>query len=81
MKFKEVYFLTSENQLTDSFEFLSSYQTTFRLITERTVNIYLIRFWSSYLLTAVAQWLRCCATIRKVTGSITAGVSGFFSLT
>jgi hypothetical protein len=28
--------------------------------------------------TAVAQWLRCCATYRKVTGSIPAGVSGFF---
>jgi hypothetical protein len=28
--------------------------------------------------TAVAQWLRCCATNRKVAGSITAGVSGFF---
>jgi len=28
--------------------------------------------------TAVAQWLRCCATIRKVAGSILAGVSGFF---
>ena len=28
--------------------------------------------------TAVAQWLRCCATIRKVAGSIPAGVSGFF---
>ena len=27
---------------------------------------------------AVAQWLRCCATNRKVTGSIPAGVSGFF---
>jgi len=27
--------------------------------------------------TAVAQWLRCCATNRKVTGSIPAGVSGF----
>jgi len=37
----------------------------------------------SYLLyiyrTAVAQWLRCCATNRKVAGSIPAGVSGFFS--
>jgi len=29
--------------------------------------------------TAVAQWLRCCATNRKVAGSIPAGVSGFFS--
>jgi len=27
---------------------------------------------------AVAQWLRCCATNRKVTGSIPAGVSGSF---
>jgi len=26
----------------------------------------------------VAQWLRCCATNRKVVVSITAGVSGFF---
>ena len=29
-----------------------------------------------YLGTAVAQWLRCCATNRN--GSIPAGVSGFF---
>ena len=28
--------------------------------------------------TAVAQWLRCCVTNRKVTGSIPPGVSGFF---
>ena len=28
--------------------------------------------------TAVAQWLRCCATNRKVAGSIAAGVSGSF---
>jgi len=28
--------------------------------------------------TAVAQWLRCCATNREVAGSIPAGVSGFF---
>ena len=27
--------------------------------------------------TAVAQWLRCCATNQKVAGSIPAGVSGF----
>jgi len=25
-----------------------------------------------------AQWLRCCAKNRKVSGSIPAGVSGFF---
>ena len=28
--------------------------------------------------TAVAQWLRCCATNRQVSGSIPADVSGFF---
>ena len=28
--------------------------------------------------TAVAQWLRCCATIRNFAGFIPAGVSGFF---
>ena len=28
--------------------------------------------------TAVAQWLRCCATNRKVVGSIPVGVGGFF---
>jgi len=32
----------------------------------------------SILGTAVAQWLRCCATNQKVAGSIPAGVSGFF---
>jgi len=31
-----------------------------------------------YVGTAVAQWLRCCATNQKVAGSIPAGVSGFF---
>ena len=28
--------------------------------------------------TAVAQWLRCCATNRKVAGSIPGCLSGFF---
>ena len=31
-----------------------------------------------YTGTAVAQWLRCCATNRKVAVSIPVGVSGFF---
>ena len=38
-------------------------------------------FWSLYYLhkgTAVAQWLRCCATNLKVAGSIPASVNGFF---
>ena len=28
--------------------------------------------------TTVAQWLRCCVTIQKVAGLISAGVSGFY---
>ena len=36
------------------------------------------KFLSIYAGTAVAQWLRCCATIREVAGSIPVGVSGFF---
>ena len=41
-----------------------------------------LSFYSSYFVgywgTAVAQWSRCCATNRKVAGSISAGVGGFF---
>jgi len=37
-------------------------------------DVYLIITWG----TAVVQWLRCCATNRKVNGSIPVGVSGFF---
>ena len=33
---------------------------------------------STFLGTAVAQWLRCCATNRKVAGSIPPSVGGFF---
>ena len=32
----------------------------------------------TYQGTAVAQWLRCCATNRKVAGSIPDGVIGIF---
>ena len=41
-------------------------------------NLDITRRWMVELGTAVAQWLRCCATNRKVTGSISASVSGFF---
>jgi len=30
-----------------------------------------------YYGTALAQWLRCCATNRKVAGAIPSGVGGF----
>ena len=38
---------------------------------------YILRYYTVSWGTAVAQWLRCCATNRKVAGSIPAGVSGF----
>ena len=47
---------------------------TARLVTG-LLRIYLGLFWWG---PTAAQWLRCCATNRKVAGSITAGVSGFF---
>jgi len=39
--------------------------------------VFFVRYWRAPV-TAVAQWLRCCATNLKVAGSIPAGVSGFF---
>jgi len=45
--------------------------------TEKHIWIICVRYWLTEG-TAVAQWLRCCATNQKVAGSIPAGVSGFF---
>ena len=49
----------------------------------RSKNVFSFYFWKncctySLMGTVVAQWLRCCATNRKVAGSIPAGISGFF---
>ena len=44
-------------------------------MTDTSLYIYLY-IYSPY--TAVAQWLRCCTTNRKVAGSILASVSRFF---
>jgi len=41
---------------------------------DATVFLVCTRSWG----TAVAQWLRCCATNRKVAGSIPDGVIGIF---
>jgi len=41
------------------------------------LRLYFVQY-LPYRGTAVAQWLRCCATNRKVVGSISAGVSGIF---
>ena len=38
----------------------------------------IFRFITEFMGTAVAQWLRCCATNRKVAGSIPADVTGIF---
>ena len=44
---------------------------------KNTTMVY--NYWYLFLAgTAVAQWLRCCATNRKVPGSIPAGVTGIF---
>jgi len=50
---------------------------------EKLIIFFLLHFNKSAVLeviggTAVAQWLRCCATHRKVAGSIPAGVIGIF---
>ena len=53
------------------------FNTKFRILgTLPLFTLYAIMVW--YLINpAVAQWLRCCATNRKVAGSIPDGVSGF----
>ena len=42
------------------------------------VCVYIYIYIYIYLGTAVEQWLRCCATNRKVAGSIPDGVIGIF---
>ena len=58
-----------------------------RLGLSGAINLYASMDWTGETLplplplplgTAVAQWLRCCATNRKVAGSISAGVIGIF---
>jgi len=44
----------------------------------RSMSLSICRFTYTHIFTTVAQWLRCCATNQKVTGSIPACVSGFF---
>jgi len=50
------------------------------IINNNNNNIYLLQLgcYPVAVGTAVAQWLRCCATNRKVAGSIPAGVIGIF---
>jgi len=46
--------------------------------TENVLQIIMNFLVSTVVLPAVAQWLRCCATNRKVTGSIPDGVIEIF---
>ena len=48
------------------------------LVTGTTFMFLIFIVTDTVLGTAVAQWLRCCATNRKVAGSIAAGVIGIF---
>ena len=55
--------------------------TTFRPTTDRVYDSGPVIYYNTYHCvtgTAVALWLRCCATNRKVAGSIPAGVTGIF---
>ena len=49
------------------------YRALIRLLYHNIIILYYSTWW-----TAVAQWLRCCATNRKVAGSIPDGVTGIF---
>ena len=48
------------------------------LHTEMFVTVKIIKILHQYRGTTVAQWLRCSATNRKITGLIPAGVTGIF---
>ena len=56
---------------------LRKYGVRFRGVAD-CLRALIVTDYSFQWVTAVAQWLRCCATNRKVAGSISAGVSGFF---
>ena len=52
--------------------------TNYRIIVNTYYNYIINAQYNYYRGTAVAQWLRCCATNRKVVDSIPAGVMGIF---
>ena len=53
---------------------------TFKFTTNKLHNVFIFIRHNYYMFrgTAVAQWLRCCATNRKGAGSIPDGVIGIF---
>ena len=52
--------------------------TVFDFCSVRENSIVICIIYQYSLGTAVAQWLRCCATNQKVAGSISDGVIGIF---
>jgi len=48
------------------------------LLPQNAVYITIVYITTQIIDTTVAQWLRCCATNRKVAGSIQTGVTGIF---
>jgi len=59
-----------------SYDVLKAFRNVDTHCCEKSVHNW--AFYHCNLGTAVAQWLRCCATNRKITDSIPASVSGFF---
>jgi len=67
--------------------YIHTYKQTLHTCTHTQTQKTLILQYSKFLNVSItysilrlrgAQWLRCCATNRKIAGSIPAGVSGFF---
>ena len=70
-----IYYLLHREQLHVSALGNGHLQVVYETLSKQLYKTYI---WASYMGgTAVAQWLRCCATIRKVAGSIPADVGGF----
>jgi hypothetical protein len=72
---RQCFTLTRTNILSQIWVSRGGYYGMWRLFVRRYVRVF-----TNILGTAVAQWLRFCATNRKVTGSIPTGVIGFFRL-
>ena len=62
----------------DRLKYVRRRTSTFQLGTESNRIDITVQSNTTFTGTAVAQWLRCCATNRKVAGSTPAGVTGIF---
>ena len=69
--------MKQQSAITNRFTILHEKKNTESFIYQH-LNTLLFRKIQGQEGTAVAQWLRCCATNRKIACSIPAGVGGFF---